>query len=375
MPPAVAAFTDTYLPTVNGVTYTISAWRERYTERGGRMDVVYPASAYEPEPGEYPVSSLPFPFYEGYRLGVPSIPNATIDVDLVHAHSPFSVGVAGYRLARRESVPLVVSYHTPTGEYASYIVPDVFAAPVGAISSRYERWFLERADMVLAPSEQTAETLRDRLRADVPVRAHPNGVDTTRFRPQKTVTFERRYGLPEDRPLIGYTGRHGHEKNLEAILEAAAGLDVTVVFGGAGPATGSLREAAERNDVDARFLGFLDRDELPSFYNALDVFAFPSPVETQGIVALEATASGTPVVGVDAGALAETIVAGETGYHYEPGNIQAFRAKIERALDEQDTLSASCLDYREEISLSNAIDGLEAAYATVLDENESATNR
>ncbi|MDZ7851003.1 MAG: glycosyltransferase [Halodesulfurarchaeum sp.] len=370
MPPAVAAFTDTYLPTVNGVTYTISAWRERYRERGGRMAVVYPASSYDADPGEYPVFSIPFPFYEGYRLGVPRIPKETGDVDLVHAHTPFSIGFAGYRLARRESVPLVVSYHTPTAEYASYVAPDALAEPVGAISSRYERWFLERADMVLAPSEQTAATLRDRLRAAVPVRTHPNGVDTTRFGPQESVEFERRYGLPDDRPLIGYTGRHGHEKNLEAILEAVAGLDVTVVFGGEGPATDSLRQAAKRNEVDARFLGFLDRSELPSFYNALDVFAFPSPVETQGIVALEATACGTPVVGVDAGALAETIVEGETGYHYEPGNIQGFRAKIDRALDEQDTLSASCLDYRAEISLSNAIDRLEDAYATVLDDHE-----
>ncbi|MFB6085802.1 MAG: glycosyltransferase [Halodesulfurarchaeum sp.] len=367
MPPAVAAFTDTYLPTVNGVTYTISAWRDRYASRGGRMDVVYPASSYDPDPGEYPVYSLPFPFYEGYRLGIPSVPTATEDVDLVHAHSPFSVGFAGYRLARRESIPFVVSYHTPTGEYASYVVPDSLASPVGAVSSRYERWFLERADMVLAPSEQTAGTLRGRLTSKVPVRVHPNGVDTTRFYPRETVDFERHYGLPDDRPLIGYTGRHGHEKNLEAILEAAAGLDVTVVFGGEGPATDSLRQAAKFHDVDARFLGFLDREELPSFYSALDVFAFPSPVETQGIVALEATACGTPVVGVDAGALSETIVEGKTGFHYELGDIEAFRAGIERALEEQEGLSVSCLDHRSEISLSNAVDGLESAYSTVLD--------
>ena len=366
MPPAVAAFTDTYLPTVNGVTYTISAWRDRYADRGGRMDVVYPDSTYDPDPGEHPVRSLPFPFYEGYRMGVPRIPAAIRDVDLVHAHTPFSVGFAGYRLARQESLPLVASYHTPTGEYASYVAPDPLAGPVATVSNRYERWFLERADLVLAPSEQTAANLRSRLRREVPVRAHPNGVDITRFKPREIDDFERRYDLPADRPLIGYTGRHGHEKNLDAILEAAATLDVTVVFGGEGPATAALREAAEQFDVDARFLGFLDRAELPLFYNALDVFAFPSPVETQGIVALEATACGTPVVGVEAGALAETIVDGKTGYHYRPGNIDGFRAAIERAIDERAVLSESCLDHRSEISLSSAMDDLAAAYESVL---------
>ncbi|MFB6110182.1 MAG: glycosyltransferase [Halodesulfurarchaeum sp.] len=366
MAPAVAAFTDTYLPTVNGVTYTISAWRDRYAERGGRMDVVYPASSYDPDPGEHPVSSLPFPFYEGYRLGLPSVPAALPEVDLVHAHSPFSVGVAGYRLARRESLPLVVSYHTPTGEYASYVAPDLLASPVAAVSSRWERWFLEQADLVLAPSERTAESLRDFLTDPTPIEALPNGVDVTRFEPRETAEFKRRYDLPTDRPLIGYTGRHGHEKNLEAIIEAAAALDVSVLFGGEGPATDSLKAAARRHDVDVRFLGFLDREELPAFYSALDVFAFPSPVETQGIVALEATACGTPVVGVDAGALSETIVDGANGFRYEQGDIDGFRAKLERALDERDGLSESCLDRRSEISLARAIDRLEAVYERVV---------
>lgn len=369
MPPAVAAFTDTYLPTVNGVTYTIAAWRDRYEARDGRMDVVYPASGYDPDPGEHPVPSVPFPFYEGYRLGVPTIPDSTKDVDIVHAHSPFSVGFAGYRLARSEGLPFVVSFHTPTGEYASYVAPDPLSGPVAALSNRYERWFLERADLVLAPSEQTASLLRDRLRATVPVTAHSNGIDTTRFGPQDSSQFERRYDLPSDEPLIGYTGRHGHEKNLEAIIDAAASLDVTVVFGGEGPATDSLRALAETENVNVCFLGFLDREDLPAFYNAIDVFAFPSPVETQGIVALEAIASGTPVVGVNAGALEETIEHERTGLHYERGNIDDFRAKLESALAERERLRNGCIDARSEISLEHAIDELEATYDTLLAEH------
>jgi 1,2-diacylglycerol 3-alpha-glucosyltransferase len=367
MPPAVAAFTDTYLPTVNGVTYTISGWRDRYVERGSRMDVVYPASDYEPDSGEHPVRSLPFPFYEGYRLGVPQVPDAVTDVDLVHAHTPFSLGVAGYYLARRESLPLVVSYHTPTGEYAEYLAPGPLSAPIEALSTRYEDWFLERADLVLAPSERTAETLRGRLDRSVQVEAHPNGVDIDRFRPRDPTEFLRRHDLPEDRPLIGYTGRHGHEKNLGAILEAAAALDVTVVFGGAGPATEALKAQATELGVDARFLGFLDRPELPAFYSALDVFAFPSPVETQGIVALEASACGTPVVGVDAGALSETIVEGENGLRYSRGNLMDFRRTLERALAEQEHLSKRAIDHRSETSLEAAIEDLEGLYGRVLD--------
>ncbi|MFB6124960.1 MAG: glycosyltransferase [Halanaeroarchaeum sp.] len=365
MRPCVVAVTDTYLPTVNGVTYTISSWRERWADRGGRMDVVYPSSAYDPEEGEYPVRSLPFPFYEGYRLGLPRIPDDIEDVDLVHAHSPFALGYAGYRLAQAREVPLVFSYHTPTSEYAEYLAPGASARPISWLSRRYESWYLDKADFVITPSEETAADLAERTSTSVA--AVPNGVDVSFFRPLHAGRFRRRYDLPEDRPLVGYTGRHGYEKNLGELLAAAETLDATVVFGGDGPAREDLEATAADRDVDARFLGFLDREELPEFYSAIDVFAFPSPVETQGLVALEAMACGTPVVAVDAGALSSTVTDGETGYHYERGDVADFRRTIERALDERDALAETCLSRRESFGLDRSIDRLEGIYERVLE--------
>ncbi|MFC7045228.1 glycosyltransferase [Halobacteriaceae archaeon GCM10025711] len=367
MAPSVAAFTDTYLPTVNGVTYTIAAWRDRWQARGGRMAVVYPdADDYDPGPDEYPVRSLPFPFYEGYRLGAPRTPEAARDVDLIHAHTPFAVGLAGLRLARRRNLPFVVSYHTPTSEYAEYLVSgDRTAGAIQRVSERYERWFLDRADVVLTPSEVTRDHVRDTLGVSAPVETLSNGVNVDRFRPVDPTAFVERHDLDVDRPLVGYTGRHGYEKRLHEVVDAATDLDVTVVFGGDGPAREDLERQAADSDADVRFLGFLDRDDLPAFYSALDVFAFPSPVETQGLVALEANACGTPVVGANSGALATTIRDGETGYHFESGDVDGFRAAIRRALADRDHLSQVCLDRREQISVGNTIDSLVDVYESV----------
>jgi glycosyltransferase involved in cell wall biosynthesis len=361
--PHVAAFTDTYLPTVNGVTYTIRTWRERWGERGGRMDVVYPGSAeYGGEAGEFSVPSLPFPFYEDFRLGAPAIPDAVRESEVVHAHTPFGVGLGGLKLARAEGRPLVASYHTPTSEYAGYLVEGWLRGVVARVGDAYERWFLRRADRVVAPSETARKALRDR--GIGPVSVVPNGVDIDRFAPVESGEFRARYDLPES-PLVGYTGRHGYEKQLSDLLVAAAEVDATFVFGGDGPARKSLGAWAEELGVDARFLGFLDREELPEFYSALDVFAFPSPIETQGLVALEAMACGTPVVGVASGALIDTIVEGETGYHYPPGDTDAFEAALRRALAERDRLREVCLARREVVSVERAIDELEAVYEEV----------
>jgi 1,2-diacylglycerol 3-alpha-glucosyltransferase len=365
MPPAVAAFTDTYLPTVNGVSYTIAAWRDRWNERGGRMDVVYPRSSHEPADGEFPVTSVPFPFYEGYRLGLPRIPDSVADVDVVHAHTPFTLGLAAHRFARSVDVPLIVSYHTPTAEYAGYVAPSWASDTVSWLSRRYESWFLDRADLVVTPSEATAATIRERTETSVVT--HSNGVDVAFFKPVVPTEFKRRYHIPFDRPVVGYTGRHGYEKNLGRFLEAVANLDVTVLVGGDGPARADLEEKAASLDIDAHFLGFLDRSELPAFYSTLDVFAFPSPVETQGLVALEAIACGTPVVGVDRGALSTTIEHGETGYHYEYGDVDDFEAAITGAIENLETLSRTCLDRRPEVSLERSMGRLEETYKRVLD--------
>ncbi|MBV0901914.1 glycosyltransferase [Haloarcula salina] len=364
--PHVATFTDTYLPTVNGVTYTVKTWRDRWRDRGGRMDVVYPESDHDPTSDEYPVRSLPFPFYEGFRLGMPQIPAGVRNAGLVHAHTPFSLGMAGQRLARKLDVPLVASYHTPTSEYAEYVsFNGAVESAVRSSAEHYERWFLGRADTVIAPSERAATHLRKSVDLDTAVTVIPNGVDTTVFEPVDPSDFRERYDLPEG-PIVGYTGRHGYEKCLDDVIAACEGLDVTVVFGGDGPAREALERKAEHSDVDVRFLGFLDRSELPELYSAIDVFAFPSPVETQGLVALEANCCGTPVAGVSAGALSDTIDDGETGYSYEEGDIDGFRRAIERVLDEHAALRDTCLARREIVSVDHAIDRLIDVYENVL---------
>ncbi|WP_101296716.1 glycosyltransferase [Halegenticoccus soli] len=365
---AVVAFTDTYLPTVNGVTYTVQTWRDRWRARGGRMDVVYPAAdGYEPAEGEYPIRSLPFPFYEGFRFGLPKVPESVRDADIVHAHTPFALGLGAMRLARRERRPLVASYHTPTGEYASYLTSrERLEDRIEGLSERYERWFFDRADAVIAPSGTARRSLLDAVGVETDVTVVPNGVDVERFRPVDAAAFRERHDLGGG-PLVGYTGRHGFEKRLSDAVDAVAGADIdaTLVFGGDGPARPHLAARAENRGVDARFLGFLEREELPAFYSALDAFLFPSPVETQGLVALEANACGTPVVGVNRGALADTIVEGVTGYHFEPGDVEGFAAAIERTLDERERLRDGCLDRRDGVSVEHAVDRLAEVYASV----------
>ena len=361
----VAAFTDLYLPTINGVTYTIQLWRERWRRWRTAMPVVYPAmDDHEAGNGEYPLRSVRAPLYPQYRLGFPSIPDDLDEhqPDLVHVHTPFTVGFAGIRYARKRDLPVIASYHTLLDDRANQHVSGKALDGVKRTCRLYERSFFERVDHVTAPTSFARDHLLETVAADVDVTVVSNGIDTGFFRPVDPTSFRRRYDLPADRPLLGYTGRHGEEKNLEEAVDAVAETEMTLVLGGDGPAREALEERASAVDADVRFLDFLEREELPAFYSSLDVFVFPSPVETQGLVALEATACGTPVVAVDAGALTDSVIEGETGYRYQQGSIGDFQWAITRCLEERGRLADLCRRRRAMLSVEHSIEQLGSIY-------------
>ncbi|MDY6780085.1 MAG: glycosyltransferase, partial [Halobacteria archaeon] len=236
------------------------------------------------------------------------LPDAVRDADVVHVHGPFSMGMAGASLATSEDIPLVVNYHTPTDEYVKYITQnDRLEKQLKAINNWWERKYLDKADMVVTPSEQARSWLDEKGVESDKVRVLRNGIDVEFFSPTDPSEFRDEHDL--DGLTVGYCGRHGYEKDLTDVIDAAARLeDVDVVLVGDGPAREDLIEYAEEVGADnVVFPGFLERERLPEFYSSLDAFVFPSDSETEGLVALEATACGTPVVAADARGMKNTV--------------------------------------------------------------------
>jgi phosphatidylinositol alpha-1,6-mannosyltransferase len=159
-------------------------------------------------------------------------------------------------------------------------------------------------------------------------RLHP-GVDATRFRPDPEAreTIRARYGLA-DRPVVVCVSRLVRRKGQDTLLKAwpkiqekVPGAALLIVSGG--PREAALHRLSERTGLapSVRFTGSVPAAELPAHYAAGDVFAMPCrtrrgglDVEGLGIVYLEASATGLPVVGGDSGGAPDAILDGETGY-------------------------------------------------------------
>ncbi|MFO7872202.1 MAG: glycosyltransferase [Candidatus Undinarchaeales archaeon] len=356
----IGFFTDTYFPQVNGVTYTLHAWKKEF---GDSAKIFYPSSKYEPKKGEIPFPSIKIPFYQGYRFSFPfGISKASEDLDIVHIHGLFSMGFAGKHVAKKHNLPKVLTYHTPVELYSKYLtenkkLSDFFKG----IYRRWEKYLLNSCDLITVPSEPVKEYLNDRGISNVKVLS--NGIDTNLFKPRKNNDFRKKHNLKGK--VIGYCGRIGFEKKLEDLIGIAPEFDGTILIAGDGPALDHYKKLAE-DYSNVKFLGFIKRENLSAFYSALDLFVFPSVVETEGLVALESFACRTPVVGANALALKDTIKSGKTGYLYEPGNKKDLEKKIKKAYKNRKKLSKNAVKFAKTKSLQSTTKKLSKLYADLI---------
>ena len=250
------------------------------------------------------------------------------DPDVVVFGAPHPLAQLGPRLAAESGIPYVVMAHG-----AEVTLPG--AAPV--LRQVLGRTF-RRASLVLTVSAFTARKVTAMGAAEA--RVLGAGVDLALFHP-----VERRSGGAEaERLVIGcisrFVPRKGHLRVLAAAERLqAGGLPVEVLLAGKGRLEARIRRRAARAVVPVRVESDVPWEEMPTLYRSCDVFVMPVrsrwlglEAEGLGIVYLEASASGIPVIAGTSGGAPETVVPGVTGYVAASvdGIVEAVRLILDR---------------------------------------------
>ena len=205
------------------------------------------------------------------------------------------------------------------------------------------RWALRSYYAVLALSRAHAAYLsREEGVPPDRIRIVPNGIDPARFAALPTRQDARTWlGIPPEGPVVGSVAMLRPEKNLGALLDAAAVVrrrfeELTVVLVGDGPERETLEKRAKESDLQGavRFLGL--RNDVPRILPAFDLFVLPSlpEVETQPVAVLEAMAVGVPVVATRVGDLPELLEGGRAGVLVEPGDTEGLAHALQALLDD-----------------------------------------
>jgi 1,2-diacylglycerol 3-alpha-glucosyltransferase len=375
----VAVFAESYPPVVNGAATAISllvralrdrhevvVYAPRFPGHKDRDEDVrrFPSYRLPPEP-EYPLA-IPLSgslFGEFLRAGF----------DVVHTHSPFTLGQLGRRWAGRARLPTVTTYHTLYTEYTHYApwVPASLARrSIIGISRRY----CNRCQAVTVPTEPIREVLKE-YGVDRPVEVIPTGVPFGEP-PTPDPDFPRAaLDIPTDAPIVLYAGRLAKEKNLGLLFrsfrklrEAAPGA--VLLLAGAGPWEAESRQRVGELGIAAatRFAGVLDQRRLALCYADAQVFGFPSLADTQGMVLVEAKAAGLPSVAVDAYGPAVVVRNGVDGL-LVPNDDAAFAAALLRLIREpglRAQFSAAGLADAERFSVSAMAARYERVYEAAI---------
>lgn len=354
--------TNTYTPCVGGITKSVEQFVNGYRQRGHRV-VVATASYKNLPTQEYDVVRFPaVHHFNGsdfsWPLPVPGrIASALSRVppDIVHSHHPFVMGGTAMRAAAAYKTPLVFTYHTMYEKYSHYMSVN---------SWRLKRYlmslvtgFCNFCDAVIAPSESVASLLRKRG-VRVPVHVIPTGIDVSYYASGDSSKARSLWKIPEHAFVVGHVGRLASEKNLLFLANAVAAFLKThsqawFALIGCGPMKQEIIDICQQQGVADRLAitGFLKPDQLRDAYKAMDVFAFSSLTETQGIVLVEAMAAGVPVVALDAPGVREVVDNNHNGYL-----INGHQTDFSQALDRIANGSITNRSYFSQLAVNTALE-------------------
>ncbi len=253
----------------------------------------------------------------------------------------------GMELKKIQALQQVHTYHSVGAvKYRSIdIIP-----PIADTRLAVERACLETVDRVVATSPQEAEHLRSLVSPYGNVDIIPCGTDIKRFGSISRLEARQQLGLDPATKIVFYVGRFDPRKGIETLVRAVGqsqlrGQKLQLIIGGGsrpGRSDGIERDriegivqALDMTDFTT-FAGRIDDADLPAYYAAADVCVVPSHYEPFGLVAIEAMASGTPVVASNVGGLQFSVAHEETGLLPPTKDDAAFAAAIDRILSAPD---------------------------------------
>ena len=315
----IVMMTNTYKPIVGGLEKSVETFAEEFRKRGHRVLIVAPEFKGFPCCREKDVFRVPaIQNFEGTGFSV-ELPVPTklswilkrFKPDIIHSQHPFLIGDTALRVSAKFNKPVIFTYHTLYERNANYFFggSKIFTSFVIKLSIGYANL----CDRIVAPSQSIAVLLR-RQGVKKQIDVIPTGIHKEDFKGGDGLAFRKFFGIPREAFVVGTVSRIVSEKNIVFLARAVAEFlklnkQAYFVIVGEGDLLEQIQILLQKAKVMDRVVltGVLTGKKLIHAYAAMDVFAFASHSETQGIILAEAMAAGKPVVAVNASAIREVV--------------------------------------------------------------------
>jgi glycosyltransferase involved in cell wall biosynthesis len=241
------------------------------------------------------------------------------------------MGALALNYAKRTRIPVTLTTHQLPWFVASYL-PRLLRSIAETTLWAFARISLKKYTSVITPTQTIATIIEEQTGLKPTVISY--GLDMQTFHPPLAsdlgTASRQKLNLPPNIPLLLHVGRLDSDKSVDNVIRAAAPAvresEAHLVVVGDGSQKNRLIRLCRELGIEKKvhFTGFISPSDLPEIYRMADVFVTASEIETQGIVLLEAAASGLPIVAVDATCISEVVHDQFNGFLVKPGNINAF---------------------------------------------------
>lgn len=320
-------YTDSFYPLVSGVSTAVIVLADALAQKGHHILIQAPSpkqkvdlSFLHPNVTVKYVRSVDIVIYPDFRLGT-RLPLFLSDIkefkpDIIHSHTPFSVGLEGFLVSKRLKLPLVQTFHTYFMDEEALKILGIrnarLAKIIGQGGWRLNRVLSRLCDVTIAPTEVVAADLREHGTPE-PIVVCPNLLPPNSFAksPRQNRTAQR----------FLFVGRLSPEKRVDLLIRAFAAArkkmpSAELLIIGDGPQRQNLFDLSLNLKVSEsiRWFGKIPHRELIErrLYHEGDVFVTLSRFETYGYTTLEAMAHQLPVIAL--ASRANTEVVGKAGF-------------------------------------------------------------
>ncbi|MCL4397009.1 glycosyltransferase [Candidatus Parvarchaeota archaeon] len=338
----IAFYTDSYLPSRDGVVTSIMNTRKELERRGHEVYVFASggsetAKLAKKDKQLYVIKGMQFKRYPQYTMGLVNRESTRlmeIMPDIIHAHTPFTAGLFGYRASIQLNSKFIGTFHTMVFSdeaISAYFTNNRTAIKLSRfVVMRYLKWFYSKTDSIIAPTTYVKRVLESSGLKNVNV--IPTGVDFDSMKREKRENARKQLGLKSKDKIILYFGRVSKEKNIDILIKAAKPLSASgfkVIIAGSGPYIKELISLSKRiGNRNVIFAGFIKEKDIPLYYAAADMLCNPSTFETQGIVDLYASFYKLPILLPKKGAQEELLNYAKCGERF---NAHSIRDLVEKA--------------------------------------------
>ncbi len=381
----IALFTDSYTPVKNGVVTSVRQLKEGLEAKGHNVIVITVEVPYyqETDPSVYRLPSLPAKLGAGTEFRFGLINQGPINkflkkknIQLIHTHSEFSVGLCGKRAAKKLKVPLVHTTHTMWENYTHYLLNGKLLT--NKMAQKIMAMYLKDVNMIVAPSVK-AKNYYHNIVPNKPITIVPNGIDTSKFISSPITEDEknqlrREFNIKKSDINLIFVGRVGKEKRVDELFDTVAPIlkkydNLKMIIVGDGPNLRELQAKAEQLGLKKRFVftGFVNWELVCRLYSLSDIFITLSLSEVHPMTLIEGAMSGLSIIARYDESCLDLVKDGQTGFLIHEDN--ELESKIEYFLNNPGSLKlakAASLELSKQFTAEHHVEKIEALYEKVI---------